>query len=65
MVFAALAAPILHVLQLYDGFVRRLAGVRKRAETQQTRCRRNSSKTSNNADRWAVDEEEQEMIENS
>ncbi|MEN6575015.1 MAG: hemolysin family protein [Phycisphaerales bacterium] len=66
VVFAALAAPILHVLQLYDGFVRRLAGVPEATpETQQDQMQEEFLEDlEQRRIEGAVDEEEQEMIEN-
>lgn len=66
MVFAVLAAPILHVLQLYDGFVRRLAGVPPVTpeERQEERQEEFLEDLEQRRMEGAVDEEEQEMIEN-
>ena len=64
--FAALASPILHILQLYDGFVRRLAGVP--AATPETEQEERHEEFLEDLEQrrmeGAVDEEEQEMIEN-
>jgi len=64
--FAALAAPILHILQLYDGFVRRLAGVPTATpEAQQDQMQEEFLEDlEQRRMEGAVDEEEQEMIEN-
>lgn len=66
MVFATLAVPILYVLRLYDGFVRRLAGVQP--ETQETQQDQMQEEFLEDLEQrrieGAVDEEEQEMIEN-
>ncbi len=66
MVFATLAAPILYVLRLYDGFVRRLAGVQPETpETQQDQMQEEFLEDlEQRRIEGAVDEEEQEMIEN-
>jgi len=66
MAFAVLAAPVLHVLQLYDGFVRRLAGVPAATpETQQDQMQEEFLEDlEQRRIEGAVDEEEQEMIEN-
>ena len=63
---AALASPILHVLQLYDGFVRRLAGVPPATpeEEQEERQEEFLEDLEQRRMEGAVDEEEQEMIEN-
>jgi len=64
--FAALASPILHILQLYDGFVRRLAGVPAATpETEQEELHEEFlEELEQHRMEGAVDEEEQEMIEN-
>jgi CBS domain containing-hemolysin-like protein len=66
VVFAAIASPILHVLQLYDGFVRRLAGVPAATpETEQEELHEEFlEELEQHRMDGAVDEEEQEMIEN-
>ena len=66
MAFAALASPILHILQLYDGFVRRLAGVPAATpETEQEELHEEFLEDlEQRRMEGAVDEEEQEMIEN-
>ncbi len=64
--FAAIASPILHILQLYDGFVRRLAGVPAATpETEQEELHEEFLEDlEQRRMEGAVDEEEQEMIEN-
>lgn len=66
MAFSAMASPILHILQLYDGFVRRLAGVP--AATPETEQEERQEEFLEDLEQrrmeGAVDEEEQEMIEN-
>jgi CBS domain containing-hemolysin-like protein len=66
MVFAVLAAPVLYVLQMYDGFVRRLAGVPPATPEEQQEERQEEFLEDLEQRRMegAVDEEEQEMIEN-
>ena len=66
LVCAAVAAPILYILQLYDGFVRRLAGVTKATpEDQQDQMQEEFLEDlEQRRMEGAVDEEEQEMIEN-
>jgi putative hemolysin len=65
-VFAALATPVLYILQLYDGFVRRLAGVPPVTPEEQQEERQEEFLEDLEQHRMegAVDEEEQEMIEN-
>ncbi len=65
-VFAALATPVLYVLQLYDGFVRRLAGVPLATPEEQQEEKQEEFLEDLEQHRMegAVDEEEQEMIEN-
>jgi putative hemolysin len=64
--FTAIVSPILYVLQLYDGFVRRLAGVP--ATTPETEQEERQEEFLEDLEQHrmegAVDEEEQEMIEN-
>ena len=64
--FAALAFPILHVLHLYDGFVRRLAGVPEATLAAQLEERHEEFLEDLEQHRMegTFDEEEQEMIEN-
>ncbi len=66
LAFAAVAAPILYILHLYDGFVRRLAGVPEATpETQQDQMQEEFLEDlEQRRMEGAVDEEEQEMIEN-
>ncbi|MBP7051457.1 MAG: HlyC/CorC family transporter [Phycisphaerae bacterium] len=66
LVCAAVAAPILYILQLYDGFVRRLAGVPEATpEDQQDQMQEEFLEDlEQRRMEGAVDEEEQEMIEN-
>jgi CBS domain containing-hemolysin-like protein len=65
-VFAALATPVLYLLQLYDGFVRRLAGVPPTTlqEQQEEKQEEFLEDLEQHRMEGAVDEEEQEMIEN-
>ncbi|MBN1360038.1 MAG: HlyC/CorC family transporter [Sedimentisphaerales bacterium] len=66
MACALLAAPVLYVLQLYDGFVRRLAGVP--ATTPETELEEKHEEFLEDLEQHRMegtfDEEEQEMIEN-
>jgi CBS domain containing-hemolysin-like protein len=62
IVFAALATPVLHILQLYDGFVRRLAGVPP--TTPQEQQEEKQEEFLEDLTARTVDQEEQEMIEN-
>ena len=66
LVCAAVATPILYILQLYDGFVRRLAGVPEATpEDQQNQMQEGFLEDlEQRRMEGAVDEEEQEMIEN-
>jgi CBS domain containing-hemolysin-like protein len=63
---AALATPVLYVLQLYGGLVRRLAGVPAATpeEEQEERQEEFLEELEHHRMEGAVDEEEQEMIEN-
>lgn len=65
MFFAIIASPILHIMKLYDGFVRRLAGVTETSPDQQQEEKQEEFLTDLQERRMegAVDEEEQEMIE--
>ncbi len=65
MLFAGLAWPILYVLQLYDGFVRRLAGVAETTPEEDKEEKQEEFLTDLEQQRMegVVDEEEQEMIE--
>ncbi len=64
--FTALAFPVLHVLHLYDGFVRRLAGVPEATLAAQLEERHEEFLEDLEQHRMegTFDEEEQEMIEN-
>ncbi|MBN1509109.1 MAG: HlyC/CorC family transporter [Sedimentisphaerales bacterium] len=66
IVCSLLASPVVHVLQLYDGFVRRLVGVAAATEEQQQEERQEEFLEDLEQHRMegAVDAEEQEMIEN-
>jgi CBS domain containing-hemolysin-like protein len=66
MLFAAIAWPILYVLQLYDGLVRRLAGVTETTPEEDREEKQEEFLTGLEQHKMegAVDEEEQEMIEN-
>ena len=66
LVFAILATPIIYLLQLYDGFVRRLAGVPPATPDQEQEERQEEFLEDLQQHRMegAMDEEEQEMIEN-
>jgi len=65
-VFTFLAAPVLYILQIYDGFVRRLAGVAPATaeEKQEEKHEEFLEDLEQHRMEGAVDEEEQEMIEN-
>lgn len=65
--FAALtASPVLYVFRLYDGFIRRLAGIAETTPEEQHEERQEEFLTDLEQHRTegALDEEEQEMIEN-
>ncbi len=66
IVCSILAAPIVYVLQLYDGFVRRLVGVPQATEQEQQEEKQEEFLEDLEQHRMegAVDAEEQEMIEN-
>lgn len=66
MAFTILATPVLYVLQLYDGFIRRLAGVPPSTpeERQEEMQEEFLEELEQHRMEGAVDEEEQEMIEN-
>jgi putative hemolysin len=66
VVCAFLAAPVLYVMRLYDGFVRRLAGVPPTSpeEEQEEKHEEFLEDLEQHRMEGAVDEEEQEMIEN-
>jgi len=65
-VFATLAFPVLYILRLYDGFVRRLAGVPEVTAAEQLEERQEEFLEDLEQHRMegTFDEEEQEMIEN-
>lgn len=65
MVTATMAWPILYIFQLYDGFVRRMAGVTEATPEEQQEERQEEFLTGLEQHRMdgVVDEEEQEMIE--
>ena len=62
---AALAWPVLYIFQLYDGFVRRLAGIAESTPEEQQEEKQEEFLTDLEHHRMegAVDKEEQEMIE--
>lgn len=64
--FAALASPFLYIFGLYDGFVRRLAGVTQTTPEEQQEEKQEEFITGLEQHRTegVLDEEEQEMIEN-
>lgn len=66
IVCSILAAPIVYALQLYDGFVRRLAGVPQATEQEQQEEKQEEFLEDLEQHRMegTVDAEEQEMIEN-
>lgn len=66
LVFAFLATPVLYTLRLYDGFVRRLAGVPEATPEEQLEERHEEFLEDLEQHRMdgTFDEEEQEMIEN-
>lgn len=66
LVFSVAAAPVLYVLRLYDGFVRRLAGVAEATpkEQQEEKHEEFLEDLEQHRMEGAFDEEEQEMIEN-
>jgi putative hemolysin len=66
IVFSILAAPIIYVLQFYDGFVRRLAGVPQATAEEQQEEKQEEFLEDLEQHRMegTVDAEEQEMIEN-
>mgnify|MGYP003681889203 CR=1 FL=1 len=65
MLFGRIASPILYVLQLYDGFVRRLAGVAETTPEEQQEEKQEEFLDGLEQHRidGVVDKEEQEMIE--
>jgi len=66
MGFAIAAAPVLYIFRLYDGFVRRLAGVTETTPEEQQEEKQEEFLTGLERRRTegVLDEEEQEMIEN-
>jgi CBS domain containing-hemolysin-like protein len=67
LTFAAVtASPVLYVFRLYDGFIRRLAGIAETTPEEQHEERQEEFLTDLEQHRTegALDEEEQEMIEN-
>jgi len=66
MGFAIAAAPVLYIFRLYDGFVRRLAGVAETTPQEQQEEKQEEFLTGLERRRTegVLDEEEQEMIEN-
>jgi len=66
MFFAILASPVLYIFKLYDGFVRRLAGVAEATPEEQQEEKQEEFLTGLEQRRTegVLDEEEQEMIEN-
>jgi len=66
LVLSVVAAPVLYVLRLYDGFVRRLAGVPEATAREQQEEKQEEFLEDLEQHRMegAFDEEEQEMIEN-
>lgn len=66
MLFAYIASPILYIFKLYDGIVRRLAGVPKTTPEEQHEEKQEEFLTGleQHKTEGVLDEEEQEMIEN-
>jgi CBS domain containing-hemolysin-like protein len=66
MVFALIASPLLYIFRIYDGLVRRLAGVPETTPEEELEEKHEEFLTDLEQHRMegAVDEEEQEMIEN-
>jgi CBS domain containing-hemolysin-like protein len=66
MLFAFVASPILYIFKLYDGFVRRLAGITETTPEEQHEEKQEEFLTGLEQHRTegVLDEEEQEMIEN-
>ncbi len=66
MVFAVVASPVLYIFKLYDGFVRRLAGVAETTPEEQQEEKQEEFITGleQHKTEGVLDEEEQEMIEN-
>ena len=66
MLFAFITSPILYIFKLYDGFVRRLAGIAETTPEEQHEERQEEFLTGleQHKTEGVLDEEEQEMIEN-
>ena len=66
MLSAIVASPVLHIFKLYDGFVRRLAGVAETTpeEQQEERQEEFLNGLEQHRTEGVLDEEEQQMIEN-
>ena len=66
MLFAFITSPILYIFKLYDGFVRRLAGIAESTPEEEHEEKQEEFLTGLEQHRTegALDEEEQEMIEN-
>jgi len=66
MLFALIASPILYIFKLYDGFVRRLAGIAESTPEEQHEEKQEEFLTGLEQHKTdgVLDEEEQEMIEN-
>jgi len=66
MLFAFIASPILYIFKLYDGFVRRLAGIAETTLEEQHEEKQEEFLTGLEQHKTdgVLDEEEQEMIEN-
>jgi len=66
MLFAFIASPILYIFKLYDGFVRRLAGITETTLEEQHEEKQEEFLTGleQHKTEGVLDEEEQEMIEN-
>jgi CBS domain containing-hemolysin-like protein len=66
LLFAFIASPILYIFKLYDGFVRRLAGIAETTPEEQHEEKQEEFLTGleQHKTEGVLDEEEQEMIEN-
>jgi len=66
MLFAVTASPVLYIFKLYDGFVKRLAGIAETTPEEQQEEKQEEFLTGLEQHRTegVLDEEEQEMIEN-
>jgi CBS domain containing-hemolysin-like protein len=66
MLFALIASPVLYIFQLYDSFVRRLAGIAETTPEEQHEEKQEEFLTGleQHKTEGVLDEEEQEMIEN-